>query len=124
MIDEDDDEIHRRLSNGGRTHFEMDEAFCGRMRAAIEAGLEKAPIGAVTTPGTKNPKYVPAEPFPLLGFQTTPISLVEYSPVSIGRPASAFGCSAIISPSRRSARRYAIGTAGLLALHLCRLFQA
>jgi hypothetical protein len=23
----------------------------------IEAGLEKAPIGVVTTPGTKNPKY-------------------------------------------------------------------
>jgi ABC transporter substrate binding protein len=62
---EDDDEIHPRLSNGGRTHFEMDEAFCARMRAAIEAGLERAPIGVVSTPGTKNPKYVPAEPFPL-----------------------------------------------------------
>jgi hypothetical protein len=65
MIDEDDGEIHPRLSNGGRTHFEMDEAFCGRMRAAIEAGLERAPIGIVTTPGTRNPKYVPAEPSPL-----------------------------------------------------------
>jgi len=64
MVD-DDDEIHPRLSNGGRTHFEMDEAFCARMRAAIEAGLERAPIGVVTAPGTKNPKYVPAEPFPL-----------------------------------------------------------
>jgi hypothetical protein len=32
------------------------------MRAAIAAGLESAPIGVVTTPGTKNPKYVPAEP--------------------------------------------------------------
>jgi hypothetical protein len=36
----------------------MDEAFCTRMRKAIEAGLESAPIGIVTTPGTKNPKYV------------------------------------------------------------------
>jgi hypothetical protein len=34
----------------------MDEAFCARMRAAIDAGLENAPIGVVTTPGTKNPK--------------------------------------------------------------------
>ena len=44
MVD-DDDEIHPRLSNGGQTHFDMDEAFCARMRKAIEAGLEKAPIG-------------------------------------------------------------------------------
>jgi hypothetical protein len=49
------------LAPGGPSHFEMDEAFCARMRAAIEAGLESAPIGVVTTPGTKNPKYVPAE---------------------------------------------------------------
>jgi hypothetical protein len=34
----------------------MDKAFCTRMLAAIEAGLEKAPVGVVTTPGTKNPK--------------------------------------------------------------------
>jgi len=33
----------------------------------IAAGLESAPIGVVTTPGTKNPKYVPTEPR-LLGF--------------------------------------------------------
>jgi hypothetical protein len=38
------------------------EAFCARMRKAIAAGLESAPIGVVTTPGTKNPKYIPAEP--------------------------------------------------------------
>jgi hypothetical protein len=49
MVD-DDDEIHARLSNGGQSHFDMDEAFCARMRKAIEAGLEKAPIGVVTTP--------------------------------------------------------------------------
>ena len=61
----DDDEIHPRLSNGGQTHFDMDEAFSARMRKAIEAGLEKAPVGVVTTPGTKKPKYVPAEPWPL-----------------------------------------------------------
>ena len=68
MVD-DDDEIHPRLSNGGQTHFDMDEAFCARMRKAIEAGLEKAPIGVVTTPGTKNPKYVPAQPLPLASSQ-------------------------------------------------------
>jgi hypothetical protein len=43
----------------------MDAAFCARMRAAIELGLEGPPIGVVTTPGTKNPKYVPTEPLPL-----------------------------------------------------------
>jgi len=64
MID-DDEELHPRLSNGGQTHFDMDEAFCARMRKAIEAGLEKAPVGVVTTPGTKKPKYVPAEPWRL-----------------------------------------------------------
>jgi hypothetical protein len=45
----------------GPSHFEMDDAFCARMRMAIEAGLESAPIGVVTTPGTKNLKYVPTE---------------------------------------------------------------
>jgi hypothetical protein len=39
----------------------MDEAFCARMRAAIAAGLESAPIDVITAPGTKNPKYVPTE---------------------------------------------------------------
>jgi len=39
----------------------MDDAFCARMRAAIAAGLESAPVGIVTTPGAKNLKYVPAE---------------------------------------------------------------
>jgi hypothetical protein len=28
-------------------------------KAAITAGLECAPLGVITTPGTKNPKYVP-----------------------------------------------------------------
>ena len=50
----DDNEIQSRLNR-------MDEAFCARMRAAIAAGLESAPIGVITTPGTKNPKYVPTE---------------------------------------------------------------
>jgi len=36
----------------------MDEAFCARMHAAIAAGLESAPIGVITTPGIKKPKYV------------------------------------------------------------------
>jgi hypothetical protein len=62
----DDDEIRTTYY---ASHFDMDEAFCARMRMAIGAGLEKAPIGVVTTPGTKNPKYVPAEPFPLLSSQ-------------------------------------------------------
>jgi hypothetical protein len=61
----DDNEIQSRLKT------RMDDAFCARMRAAIAKGLESAPIGVVTTPGTKNPKYVPTEPR-LLGF-----SLVE-----------------------------------------------
>jgi hypothetical protein len=39
----------------------MDAAFCVRMRLAIVAGLECPPIGVVTKPGTKNPKYVRAE---------------------------------------------------------------
>ena len=39
----DYNETQSRLTN--RT----DEAFCARMRAAIEAGLESAPIGVVTT---------------------------------------------------------------------------
>ena len=45
-------------ANRKPSHFEMDVAFCARMHAAIEAGLERAPIGVITTPGTKNPKYV------------------------------------------------------------------
>jgi hypothetical protein len=74
MVDDDDeiqseDKIHSHLTNGGPSHFQMDEAFCARMRKAIAAGLESAPIGVVTTPGTKNPKYVPAEPSPLSSSQ-------------------------------------------------------
>ena len=66
----DDDEIQRlaeieRITNGKPSYFAMDAAFCARMHAAIAAGLEIAPIGVVTTPGTKNPRYVPAEPLPL-----------------------------------------------------------
>ncbi len=56
-----DDQIQSYLTNGGPGYLEMDEAFCARMRTAIEAGLESAPIGIVTTPATKNPKYIPAE---------------------------------------------------------------
>jgi hypothetical protein len=36
----------------------MDAAFRARMHAAIATGLEGAPIGVVTTPGTQNPRYV------------------------------------------------------------------
>ena len=54
----DDDEIRTTYY---ASHSDMDEAFCSRMLAAIKAGLENAPIGVVITPGTSNPKYVPAE---------------------------------------------------------------
>jgi hypothetical protein len=60
------DEIQADLTNGQSTQIERDDAFCARMRKAIEAGLESAPIGVVTAPGTKNPKFVPIEkPGPL-----------------------------------------------------------
>jgi len=59
----DDDETHLHVTYA--SHWDMDEAFCGRMRKAIAAGLENASIGVITTPGTKNPKYVPTELPPL-----------------------------------------------------------
>jgi hypothetical protein len=65
----DDGEIQRlteieRVANGKPSHFQMDAAFCTRMCAAIATGLESAPTGVITAPGTKNPKYVPTEPLP------------------------------------------------------------
>jgi hypothetical protein len=59
----DDDVIQRlteieRIANGKPSYVGMDAAFCGRMRAAITAGLECAPTGVITTPGTENPRYV------------------------------------------------------------------
>ena len=59
----DDDEIHLHVMYA--SHWDMDDAFCARIRMALEAGLESAPIGVVTTPGTKKPKYVRAELRPL-----------------------------------------------------------
>ena len=56
------DEIQADLTNGQSTQIERDDAFCARMRKAIEAGLEIAPIGVVSTPGTQHPRHVPAEP--------------------------------------------------------------
>jgi hypothetical protein len=56
----DDDEVHLHLTYA--SHVDMDEAFCARLRNAIEAGLENAPVGVITTPGTQNPKYVRVEP--------------------------------------------------------------
>ena len=50
-----DDEVMRSEQ---LRYVDMDEAFCARMHKAIKAGLENAPIGVVTTPGTQNPKYV------------------------------------------------------------------
>jgi hypothetical protein len=59
----DDDEVHLPVTYA--SHFNMDAALCARMRAAIAAGLESVPVGVITTPGTKNPKYVPTELPPL-----------------------------------------------------------
>jgi len=56
----DDHDIQSHLTNRMD-----DDAFRARMHAAIEAGLESAPIGVVTTPGTQSPRYVAAEPRPL-----------------------------------------------------------
>ena len=60
----DDDESRSHLTNGA--YLAMNDAFCVRMSKAIAAGLENAPIGVVTTPGTKNPRYFPTEPRPLV----------------------------------------------------------
>jgi len=62
----DDGEIERlteieRIANGKPSYFDMDAAFCTRMCAAIAAGLESAPTGVITTPGTRNPKYIPTK---------------------------------------------------------------
>jgi hypothetical protein len=59
----DDDEIHLHVTYA--SHMDMDEAFCACMRIAIAAGLENAPIGVITTPGTKSPRYVATERWPL-----------------------------------------------------------
>ena len=56
-----DREFQSHLTNGGPSYFDMNDAFCARMRAAIAAGLESAPIGVITTPGTRNPKYIPTK---------------------------------------------------------------
>jgi hypothetical protein len=64
-MSEEPDEIQVDVTNDQPTQIERDEAFCARMRAAIAAGLENAPVGVVTTPGTKNPIYVPAKTLPL-----------------------------------------------------------
>jgi hypothetical protein len=58
-MSDDDIPLHAMY---GPNHFAMDEAFCARMRMAIAAGLENAPNGVITTPGTKKPRYVLAEP--------------------------------------------------------------
>ena len=60
-MSDDDDEVHLHLTYA--SHIDMDGAFCARLRNAIEAGLESAPVGVITTPGTQNPKYVPTEHF-------------------------------------------------------------
>ena len=53
-----DNQVQSSVTYGGPSHFDMDDAFCAAMRAAIEAGLESAPVGVVTTPGTQSPRYV------------------------------------------------------------------
>jgi hypothetical protein len=64
MGDDDDDEIHLHVTYA--SHWDMDDAFCARMRMAIDAGLESAPVGVITTPGTKNPRYIATEHCPLI----------------------------------------------------------
>jgi len=64
----DEDEIHLHVAYA--SHLDMDDAFCACMRNAIAAGLESAPIGVVTTPGTKNPRYLATEPRPLISSQS------------------------------------------------------
>jgi hypothetical protein len=54
----DDAELPPYIESGKPSHSEMDAKFCARLHAAIAAGLESAPTGVITTPGTKNPKYV------------------------------------------------------------------
>ena len=49
----DDDESRSHLTNGA--YLAMNDAFCVRMSKAIATGLENAPIGVVTTPGTQKP---------------------------------------------------------------------
>ena len=66
-MSDDDDETHLHVTYA--SHLEMDDAFCARMHWAIAAGLESAPVGVITTPGTKNAKYVPTEPRPLASSQ-------------------------------------------------------
>jgi hypothetical protein len=53
---DEDDETYLHVTYA--SHVDMNEAFRVRMLAAITAGLEKAPIGVVTTPGTKNHRYL------------------------------------------------------------------
>ena len=61
-----EDEIQRltKIERIKSSYFDMDEAFCARMHAAITAGLESAPTAVVATPGTKRPKYVSPEHWP------------------------------------------------------------
>jgi len=63
------DQIQVDFTTSQSTQIDRDEAFCARMRWAIKAGLESAPIGVITTPGTRNPKYVSTEPRPLVSSQ-------------------------------------------------------
>jgi hypothetical protein len=63
------DKTQADVTNGQSPQIQRDEAFCAHMHWAIEAGMENAPIGVVTTPGTKNPKYIATEPWPLVSSQ-------------------------------------------------------
>ena len=76
----DDDETHLHVTYA--SHLLMDDAFCDRMRMAIEAGLESAPIGVVTTPGTQNPKYVSDHHVPSLRCSGLIVSFGSTSPTS------------------------------------------
>jgi hypothetical protein len=38
---------------------EQDDEFCRVLRIAIEKGEETCPIGVITRPSTKNPRWLP-----------------------------------------------------------------
>jgi hypothetical protein len=62
LNESDDAEIHLHITYA--SHFDMDEAFRARMLWAIEEGLESAPVGIITAPGTKYPRCVLTETLP------------------------------------------------------------
>ena len=59
-MSDDDDEVHLPVTYA--SHFNMDAAFCA---PHARGGWSMRRLGVITTPGTKNPKYVATELPPL-----------------------------------------------------------